>query len=113
MHTIDQLDSGLRDAADLLELAAEEAMVNAVKHGNKEATDKVVEVEFRVAEAATYLRFKDEGEGFCPEALPDPRDNEHLECTNGRGVMLMKEMMTEVQYNALGNEVTMLKRRIL
>jgi serine/threonine-protein kinase RsbW len=94
-----------------VQLAAEEAMVNAVKHGNKEAEDKVVEVEFKVASNATYVRIKDQGEGFSPEELPDPRDSEHLECTNGRGVMLMKEMMTEVQFNDSGNEVIMIKHR--
>lgn len=94
-----------------IQMAAEEAMVNAVTHGNKLAADKSVEIEFRVSPQAVYMRFLDEGEGFCPMALPDPRDDEHLLCTNGRGVMLINEMMSEVHYNACGNEVTMLKLR--
>lgn len=94
-----------------VQMAAEEAMVNAVKHGNQEAADKSVEIEFKVAETAAYLRFKDQGEGFCPDNLPDPTDDEHLECTHGRGVMLIKAMMNEVRYNDCGNEVEMLKHR--
>lgn len=94
-----------------VQMAAEEAMVNAVTHGNKLAADKSVEIEFRVAPQAVYMRFHDQGDGFCPDTLPDPRDDEHLLCTNGRGVMLINEMMSEVHYNRCGNEVTMLKLR--
>lgn len=96
-----------------VQMAAEEAMINAVTHGNGEAPDKVVEVEFRVSPTRAYLRFKDEGEGFNPDDLPDPRDDDHLECTNGRGVLLIKEMMTEVKYNECGNEVIMVKEKRL
>ena len=95
----------------LIQLAVEEAMVNAITHGNKQAEDKVVEVEFRVDQFTTFMRIKDQGAGFNPAAVPDPRDDEHLECTNGRGVMLIQEFMSEVRYNAPGNEVTMIKRR--
>ncbi len=94
-----------------VQMAASEAMVNAVTHGNQEADDKTVEVEFKVSETAAYLRFRDEGQGFCPDDLPDPRDDDHLECTNGRGVMLIRELMTEVHYNDSGNEVEMVKHR--
>ncbi len=94
-----------------IQMAIEEALVNAVTHGNHESPDKVVEIEFKVSADAVYMRVKDQGEGFCPEKLPDPRDDEHLECTNGRGVMLIREMMSQVQYNEIGNEVTMVKRR--
>ena len=94
-----------------IQLAIEEAMVNAITHGNKQSQDKVVEVEFRVDPQTTYLRIKDQGAGFDPNAVPDPRDDDHLECTNGRGVMLIRELMSEVHYNERGNEVTMIKRR--
>ncbi|MEZ6078526.1 MAG: ATP-binding protein [Pirellulaceae bacterium] len=99
-----------RDAFHI-QMAAEEAMVNAVTHGNKQAADKSVEIEFRVSPQTVYMRFCDQGEGFCPANLPDPRDDDHLECPNGRGVMLINEMMNEVTYNKCGNEVTMIKHR--
>ena len=94
-----------------IQLAIEEALVNAITHGNKQSKDKVVEVEFRVDPNLTFLRIKDQGAGFNPEAVPDPRDDDHLECTNGRGVMLIRELMSEVRYNDRGNEVTMIKHR--
>lgn len=95
----------------LIQLAIEEAMVNAITHGNKQADDKVVEVEFRVDPQTTFMRIKDQGAGFDPSAVPDPREDDHLECTNGRGVMLIREFMSEVRYNECGNEVTMIKHR--
>ena len=96
-----------------VQMAAEEAMVNAVTHGNGGEEKKRVEIEFRVAKDQTRLRFKDEGEGFCPDELPDPRSEENLEMVHGRGVMLIREMMNEVIYNDCGNEVTMIKKREL
>ncbi len=94
-----------------VQMAAEEAMVNAVLHGNQQADDKAVELEFKVCMTDAYLRIKDEGEGFRPDELPDPRADENLECVHGRGVMLIKEMMNHVVYNAVGNEVEMHKSR--
>ena len=92
-------------------MAAEEAMVNAVKHGNAEDVNKSVEVEFKVSKDWVYVRFRDQGKGFKPELLPDPREGEYLHSPNGRGVMLIKEMMTRVQYNHSGTEVVMYKQR--
>ena len=94
-----------------VQMALEEALVNAVTHGNKESPDKVVEVEFKLRDDCVSIRIKDQGAGFRPEDLPDPRDDDRLECTNGRGVMLIREMMDEVNYNDVGNEVVMVKRR--
>jgi serine/threonine-protein kinase RsbW len=114
---IEQLMSALNglewEGRDLfhVQMAAEEAMVNAVTHGNQCDENKRVEIEFKVTAESVYMRFKDQGQGFCPADLPDPRDEEHLECTNGRGVMLIREMMSQVIYNERGNEVTMVKHR--
>ena len=107
------LEANLWEGRDLfhIQLAIEEAMVNAITHGNKQAANKVVEVEFRVDQQTTFMRIKDQGAGFNPAAVPDPREDDHLECTNGRGVMLIRELMSEVRYNVRGNEVTMIKHR--
>jgi serine/threonine-protein kinase RsbW len=52
---------------------------------------------------------KDEGEGFSPKKLPDPRERENLEKPCGRGVLLMRAYMNDLQYNEQGNEVCMIK----
>jgi len=94
-----------------IQMAAEEAVVNAVTHGNKESDDKMVELELNVSPEQVYMRIKDEGQGFCLESLPDPRDDDRLECIHGRGVLLIQEMMSEVRYIGCGNEVVMIKHR--
>lgn len=94
-----------------VQLAVEEAIVNAITHGNHQSPDKIVEVELHVNRQSTSMRILDQGAGFCPEALPDPTDDENLETPHGRGVMLIKQMMDKVDYNALGNQVTMIKHR--
>lgn len=94
-----------------VQMASEEALVNAVTHGNKESPDKQVEIEFRVSPDLVILRIRDEGSGFNPNSLPDPRSEERLEAVHGRGVWLIREMMSEVTYIGRGNEVLMSRLR--
>lgn len=115
--TIDQLLSALTqwgwDGRDFfhVQMAIEEAMVNAIKHGNKESPEKCVAVSFRIGTSSVWIQLTDQGEGFDPNALPDPTDEEHLAQPHGRGVMLIRELMTSVAYNERGNQVTMHKVR--
>jgi serine/threonine-protein kinase RsbW len=90
-------------------LAVEEALVNAIKHGNREEEGKQVHVEFRLTDNRFYVRIQDEGEGFDPADVPDPTADENLERPGGRGIMLMRNFMTRVVYNSVGNEVIMEK----
>jgi len=53
---------------------------------------------------------EDEGEGFNLHEIPDPRDPANLFKTSGRGVLLIYNIMDEVEYNAQGNRVRMVKR---
>jgi serine/threonine-protein kinase RsbW len=92
-------------------LAVEEALVNAIKHGNAERSDKRVLVEYHLESDRIGIRISDEGSGFDPEAVPDPTAADQLELPNGRGIMLMKHYMTKVEYNQAGNSVWMEKRR--
>ncbi len=98
-------------ATDLfrVQLAYEEAIVNAVRHGNRNARDKTVDVELTCCNERVMIRIRDQGEGFDPEKVPDPRQESLLEVPGGRGVLLISEVMSEVYYNDVGNEVTMIK----
>ncbi|WP_442511601.1 ATP-binding protein [Novipirellula sp. SH528] len=98
-------------ATDLfrVQLAYEEAIVNAVRHGNRNARDKTVDVEMTCCNERVMIRIRDQGEGFDPEKVPDPRQECLLEVPGGRGVLLIGEVMSEVYYNDVGNEVTMIK----
>ena len=99
------------DAIFAIHLAAEEALVNAVVHGNKLAPAKSVHVECHVSTDLVRLEVTDEGEGFDPKSVPDCTLAERLDCPSGRGVMLMRSFMTRIEYNAKGNSVVLEKRR--
>jgi len=90
-----------------VKLALEEALVNAVKHGNKCDPAKVVRVLYYITDQRADITIEDQGSGFNPSALPNPCDDENLECTSGRGLLLMRAYMSSVVYNPQGNKVTM------
>jgi serine/threonine-protein kinase RsbW len=94
-----------------IRLALEEAVVNAIKHGNRLDAAKQVHVVCKSTSEKIWIEITDQGCGFNPEAVPDCTDEEHIGCPNGRGIMLMRNFMSRVEYNALGNVVTMEKLR--
>ncbi len=94
-----------------IHLAVEEALVNAIRHGNKEDTGKQVRFSCKLAEDRLRIEIEDEGSGFTPSDVPDPTDEENLEVPSGRGIMLMRNFMSYVEYNARGNCVVMEKSR--
>jgi serine/threonine-protein kinase RsbW len=92
-------------------LATEEALVNAICHGNHSDVRKNVHVVFRLAADRIRIEIGDEGPGFNPIALPDPTASEQLNRPCGRGVMLMRAFMSRVEFNRQGNTVIMEKDR--
>jgi len=90
-----------------IKLALEEALVNAIKHGNQMDPDKRVFVVYRICDKRFEIKITDEGEGFNPEDVPDPTAIENLERPCGRGLLLMRGFMTEVAYHGKGNCVSM------
>ena len=92
-------------------LALEEALVNAIKHGNGYDVAKKVRVHCRMSTSKIRIEIRDEGRGFEPGTVPDPTEDENLEVPSGRGILLMRSFMTAVQYNTLGNQVVMEKIR--
>ena len=128
---------GLCDESERLRVsvALEEALTNAVHHGNLEVSSKLrekndnayyqlinerrkqspyrdrhVRVQVSMSDGAAKFVVMDEGPGFDVSQLPDPTNPENLEKASGRGVMLMRTFMDEVVYNDAGNEVTLVKR---
>jgi serine/threonine-protein kinase RsbW len=91
-------------------LAMEEALVNAIKHGNRLDESKSVRVVCRFRPDAVRIEIADEGPGFKPEEVPDCTADDRLEVPSGRGIMLMRAFMSLVEYNDLGNQVVMEKR---
>ena len=92
-----------------IKLALEEALTNAVKHGNDNDTSKRLVVRYAISPERTVIMVRDEGHGFVPNRVPNPTADENLERPSGRGIMLMHAYMTRVYFNEAGNEVWMLK----
>jgi serine/threonine-protein kinase RsbW len=91
-------------------VALDEAFVNAVKHGNKNDPNKLVRITAELTPQEASFTVEDEGEGFDVKQIPDPCDPANLFRTSGRGVLLIYNIMDEVEYNAQGNRVKMVKR---
>jgi len=94
-----------------IKLALEEALVNAIKHGNGLDSRKKVRIQMHVSGERIDIGIVDEGPGFNPERVADPLAAENLDRPNGRGLLLMRHYMTEVTYHPPGNRVTMSKIR--
>jgi CheY-like chemotaxis protein len=116
-------------------VALREALVNAIHHGNLELDsglreqdekvyynllderrqlepyqDRRVYVEARETRQEAIYVIRDEGIGFDPTTLPDPTDPANLDKVSGRGLLLIRTFMDEVEHNTKGNEITMIKR---
>jgi anti-sigma regulatory factor (Ser/Thr protein kinase) len=125
-----------RHAATRAGIALEEALLNAVYHGNLEISSKLkeegeelflalvrerrtrepyasrrVRVLSRVTQQQGTFVIADDGPGFDVSSLPDPTDPENLLRPSGRGLLLMRTFMDGVEYNSTGNRVTMVKLR--
>jgi len=94
-----------------MRLALEEAIVNAIKHGNQMDPSKMVCIQCDVDAVRARVIIEDEGVGFDPTDVPDPTAEENIEKPGGRGIMLMKAFMTTVEYNERGNRVVLEKVR--
>jgi serine/threonine-protein kinase RsbW len=92
-------------------LALEEAIDNGLRHGNGGDPTKRVRVRYRIDAEAVLAEVTDEGRGFDPDAVPDPTLPENRERPGGRGLFLMRRVMTWVRYHGRGNRVTLCKRR--
>ena len=98
------------DAAFAIRLSLEEALINAIKHGNKCDPNKKVIVEASVTPDRAEIVIEDEGPGFDRTSVPDPTSEENLERLHGRGILLMEAYMTEVEFTRGGRRVRMVRK---
>lgn len=94
-----------------IHMAVEEALVNAIQHGNHEDPDKSVYVHYQATPRHLRIEIADEGPGFTPGTVPDPTTGELLCEPHGRGLLLMRAYMSRVKYLGCGNRLVMEKRR--
>jgi len=132
---------GICETADSIRvnMAMEEALLNAIYHGNLEVSsrlrndpergdepyrgeidrrrrmqpyrDRRVHVLAKFTPAEATFTITDEGTGFDPSSLPDPTDPANIELASGRGLLLIRTFMDEVRHNVVGNQITMVKRK--
>jgi len=107
------LASGLPPATARFKLrvALSEALANAIIYGNRNDSEKSVEVRVTVTTQTISVHVSDEGDGFDPNTVPNPTLLEGLEQTSGRGLFLIREMVDEVQFNEKGNSICMMMHR--
>lgn len=110
VQRLEELEFTSRDVFGV-RLALEEALVNAIKHGNRMSPDKTVRVEWTISPDFVRVVVEDQGAGFQPEDVPDPTEDENLERPCGRGIMLMRAFMSLVEYQGRGNVLVLEKRR--
>ncbi len=117
-------------------MALDEALVNAMHHGNLEVDSKLregnekdyyaeirkrqeqapfcqrsVRIEYEFSDDHICIQISDEGPGFDPSTIPDPRTPENLHRVCGRGLFLIRSFMDQVAHNVTGNQITMTKLR--
>lgn len=122
-------------------IALEEALLNALYHGNLEITtnelrdtsssllspegpnlveqrrtqspykNRRIHIQATISPKMAEYVIRDEGPGFDPAVIPDPCDPASLERESGRGLVLMRTFMDDVRFNEAGNEVTLIKHR--
>ena len=116
-RVLDTVEHCMRDLdypdADVfaMHLTLAEAIDNAVKHGHQGDWSRPVKVRFFVDDAYVVAQVEDQGKGFDPKVVPDPRAPENITRSSGRGVLLMQTYMTWMRYNPRGNCVTLYLRR--
>jgi serine/threonine-protein kinase RsbW len=93
-----------------IKLALEEALINAIKHGNKLDAKKNVHIEAHVGPHVTEIMIEDEGPGFDRSSVPDPTLEENLDKCSGRGILLMEAYMNRVEWSRGGRRVHMVKK---
>jgi serine/threonine-protein kinase RsbW len=96
-------------------VAIRESVINAIKHGNRNDSSKhvFVDLETPASQSELTIRVRDEGEGFDPQEVADPLAPENLLKSSGRGILLIRNFMDNVQLRRApggGMEISMTKR---
>jgi CheY-like chemotaxis protein len=131
-------EMSLCDETEIVRLAValQEAIVNAMDHGNLELNsdlrqddesvyqrlgderrllspyrERKVRIDVAVTRTEATFTIRDEGPGFDPSTLPDPNDAAQLFRIGGRGLLLIRALTDQVSFNSTGNAITLVKRR--
>ena len=96
-----------------VQLAFSEAIDNAIMHGNRSDPQKKVFLWCGIRENEVRISIRDEGSGFNPDMLPDPRHPENIHSPTGRGILLIRHIMSRVEFLPSGNGMILTKYRTI
>ena len=137
---IEHLQAALPDWSDRdrlqIGMAIDEALVNAMHHGNLEVKsslreadesayylkvktrkaktpycDRKVRIQAEISQQHVCVQISDEGPGFDPNKVADPTAGDNIQKVGGRGLFLINTFMSKVAHNSFGNQITMTKLR--
>lgn len=101
-----------------LKFVIREICQNAWEWGNQKDPQRTIRVSYHLLDDKIILRITDEGKGFDPASVPDPKKDlmkvvlsrkEEGKRPGGFGIYLVKKIMDEVVYNEKGNTVLLTK----
>ncbi|MFH1861569.1 MAG: ATP-binding protein [bacterium] len=93
--------AALAQQLDDIAISVSEAVNNAIVHGNKLDDTKVVRIRFYLGSNFLRIVVQDQGVGFTPEEIPDPRKKENLLKASGRGILIIRHLMDRVCFKHL------------
>ncbi len=91
-------------------IALEEAITNAIEHGNKGDPSRFVWVEYEILKSNVRFVVRDEGDGFDHRLRSSELESAEILRDRGRGLLILKQLMDELSFNEKGNEITLVKR---
>ena len=119
VHTASETLAGIagfeEDDALNVGIAVREAVINAIRHGNRMDPSRKVEVSLQARPRSIQARVRDQGAGFDALATPDPTVGDNLMRSSGRGILVMRAFVDSVDFKFLegrGMEVTLKKNRV-
>ncbi len=89
-----------------MNLSIDEALKNAIVHGNRADPRKKVALSYYINSEKLEIIVRDEGIGFDHKNY---KANQEVDAEAGRGLLLINNFMDEIKFNESGNEITMLK----
>jgi serine/threonine-protein kinase RsbW len=109
LKAVDEIGFGPHSAF-AVKLSLQEALTNAIKHGNRLDPGKKVHIHVTLSKRQIAIEIEDEGPGFARCDIPDPRAEENLEKCSGRGIFLIESYMDSVEWSHGGRRLRMVRK---
>jgi serine/threonine-protein kinase RsbW len=101
-----------KDAIADLGICVTEAVMNAIEHAHRDRPELMIDIEIECYSDKMKIIVRDHGPGFDVTSVPDPTTPDNVLNLGGRGIMLMRAMMDEVEVRSHedGTEISMVKK---